>query len=134
MSNTPSSFIAEAKNWGVSKRIPALPNDFRINEDWVYLAYLKLIPSPKKSFRLPTMDEPDGSQGYRPGIFYAFRPIAVELIITETQSFDKDLVDQITDAGVTPVVVPDDDSDHNPRARGKKPRQAPVVSVRKDGS
>lgn len=106
---TPASFTDEARRMGVSKRIANLPTDLRIGEDWVFLAYQKLIRNERYRY---------GPQaGWRPGIFHAFIPVTVELIITVTQSKDEAFMEELRQKGVHPVVVPDDDPDHARKKR-----------------
>ena len=46
---SPDEFLAEAHALGVSRRIPALPRDFKLGETWVFLAHIaalsKLCPA-----------------------------------------------------------------------------------------
>lgn len=124
---TPKSFVAEAQRLGVSKRIAALPSDLHLDEDWVYLAYLHLIP-PNGQPRFVLLDsEKNPRRGYEPGIFFAFRPVQVEKIVTETQARDHEAMEKLRQAGITPIAVPDDDPDHNPRKRGRKAEMAMEV-------
>lgn len=55
---------------GISRRIGAVPNDFRIGEDVVYLAHVDAVP---------------GAPGeeWQPGIFRSFRPTGVDLVIDD---------------------------------------------------
>jgi hypothetical protein len=102
---TVDSFVEEANRLGVSKRISALPRDFVIGKTWVFLAHPKAI-------RLD-----DGS--FAPGVFQIFKPHAVERIITESQSHDPKLMRGLKKQNLKPVIVPDDDPDHqtiSPRA------------------
>lgn len=116
---TPQSFVTEAGNMGVSKRIPAIPADLKVGEDWVFLAYLKLIPTGKKSYLLPFNDPEDlkGKKGFEPGIFYAFRPTRLEMIVTKSQSQDAEKMKLLRVKGIVLVIVPDDDPDHAPRRK-----------------
>ena len=47
-----------------------------------------------------------------PGIFLVFKPQRIEQIVTEAQSRDTEFIDGLAKRGITPVVVPDDDPDH----------------------
>jgi len=47
-----------------------------------------------------------------PAIFYAYRPVRIELIITDTQSKDEKFMEDIKKRNITPVIVPDSDKDH----------------------
>jgi len=104
---TPESFTLEAKTMGVSKRIAAVPNNLRLGETWVYLAHPEAAPLE------------DGDRG--PGIFTVFKPTRIELIITQSQydAMDADERAKKESRGYRYVVVPDDDPDHNPNAKGE---------------
>ncbi len=117
---TETSFVEEAERLGVSKRIPAIPKDLVIGRDWVYMAKLYLIPGTGQFWipGTPNTDNGHARRGWGPGVFYAFRPQRLVRIITESQAVEG-LGDQLLQQGITPVVVPDDDPDHNPAA-GKK--------------
>lgn len=101
---TPSSFQIEAAEMGVSRRISAVPRGFKVGESWVWLAHPKVKENP------PT--EPGGDVTWTPGVFRVFKPTRIEKIITETMSRDENLMIKLTEAGFTPVIVPDDDKDH----------------------
>lgn len=109
---TVNSFIAEARALGVSKRIPRIPESLKIGEDWVFLAKLHLIPPDNKAFTL----DGDEQRGYGPGIFYAFKPERVEMILPDNQNTEA-LQEELKAKGITPVMVPGDDADHNRRKR-----------------
>ena len=117
---TPESFTLEAVKLGVSKRIPFIPASMKVGVDWMYLAYKRLIPTKNLNFVLP-IDNPDRT-GFAPGIFYAFRPTGFEYLITETQTKNAELLGSLKTKGITPVVVPDDDSDHRARKTKEKER------------
>jgi hypothetical protein len=69
---TPQSWIDEAKEQGVSRRIKAIPQGFKLGETWVLVAYRKATTT----FLAPL--EP-GEQ--KPAIFRAFRPARIEYIV-----------------------------------------------------
>lgn len=117
---TPESFILEGEEMGVSKKIPALPVDLKLREDWVFLAYAKLIPRKGKNMLLPFGGEESTRYGFQPGIFYAFRPQRLEMIVTESQAKDEERMKMLRRKHIHPIVVPDDDQDHNPRAKKKE--------------
>lgn len=122
---TMESFVAEAQRLGVSKRIAELPADFRIGHDWVYLAHRKAIPpstGPSEQahfdFLQTTPWHPRRKHDPRkPGVFYAFRPTRVEYICKESERTDEELQTRLRERGVTPIFVPDDDPDHQPKKR-----------------
>jgi len=67
-----SDFMRESKGMGISRRISAVPKDFYVGTTWVLLAHRKAIYA---------------GEEFIPGIFQAFKPEAIEYIITgdETQ-------------------------------------------------
>lgn len=101
---TPQSFIREAQQLGVSKRIPQIPKDLKLGETWILLAHPKAIIKATKDNGKSLVEE-------NPGIFYAFRPVRVEKIITQKQATKKALK-KLKKRGITPVIVPDGDKDH----------------------
>jgi len=117
---TAQSFMNEARDMGVSKRIPKIPNDLVIGKSWVYLAKANLVPNTSQAW-LP--GEVTEKRGYGPGVFYAFKPTAIEMIITESQ--DKDgKGGELEKQGIKAVVVPDNDPDHmNKRNRYRTPEE-----------
>jgi len=94
---TPGAFAHEAALHGVSRRIRAIPRGFKLGEHWVLLAH-------------PEACIVDG--GKAPGIFSIFKPTAFEKIVTQTQSEDAEAMADLAERGITPVIVPDDDHDH----------------------
>lgn len=91
---TPASFIQEAKELEVSKRISYIPKDLKIG-DWVLLAYKPKKKDPEKD----------------PYIFYAFKVQRIEKLIWESQATE-DALKKLKDKDLTPVIVPDGDKDH----------------------
>jgi len=98
---TTASFMNEAADQGFSKRLPAIPKGFKIGKHWIFFAHPKAIRS-----RAPEYDPP------RPGIFFVWKPQRIEIIVTQTQSEDADFMKPLAEKGLTPVIVPDDDPDH----------------------
>lgn len=105
---SPEGFIREAQRRGISKRISALPHGFKVGATWVMLAHKKAITKTAAEGSTALFQEV-------PGIFYAFCPLRVEKIITESMEKDGEGA-KLRERGITPVVVPDDDPDHNPMA------------------
>jgi len=99
--STPQAFNQEAKNQGISRRIPAIPKGFILGKHYIAFGHPKAIPSMP-----PDYDPP------RAGIFKLWKPRAIEMIITQTQSEDADFMKDLETKGLTPVIVPDDDPDH----------------------
>ena len=97
---TVESFMHEARTMGVSKRIRAVPRGFELGKSWVWLAHPKAYLA----------DDNTGAKA--PGVFYVWRPTALEKIVTETMAKDTKAMEQLAKQGITPVVVPDNDKDH----------------------
>ncbi len=102
---TPQEFIQEARDLGISRRIAQIPKGLKLGETWILFAHRKAIVKP----------QPGPGELFKdiPAIFYAFRPQRIEKIISESQATEKALAD-LEKRGITPVIVPDDDSDHQP--------------------
>lgn len=75
---TPADFIKEGVAQGISKRISTVPNEFEIGKTWVYLAHPKAIGP---EWRAPAGTD-DVKPYYKPGIFQAFKPTAIEYVVT----------------------------------------------------
>lgn len=45
-------------------------------------------------------------------------PTRLEIIVTDEQAKDKKYMDSLQERGLTPVIVPANDPDHNPEADG----------------
>jgi len=110
---TVESFVLEAEKQGVSKRISQIPRDIEIGKTWILLAHTK----GKNKRRVIK-----GSTGkveeitWVSAIFYAFKPKQIEMIVTD-QIAEEEL-DKLQKRGITPVVVPHNDPDHNPKGKG----------------
>lgn len=78
---TLESFISEARKLGVSKRIApqCIPKNFLLGRDWIFLAHKRVLFRPY-----------DGSSGWKEdvkrGIFYAFRPQRIEMLLDSLAS------------------------------------------------
>lgn len=108
---SPSSFIKEAKEMGVSKRFAkgSLPREFKVGLTWVLLAHKK-VNFPR--------DRLDFSKGYTqaPGVFYAFRPQRVEVPLWKDT--DPQEIRDLEDQGFTVVLIektPENVKKHGPR-------------------
>lgn len=104
---TVGDFQDEARRLGISKRIAAIPRGFVVGETWIFLAHPKGIQSviPGLSHNFPMID-------VGAAIFRVFRPVRIEILITQSQANQPDFMEGLTRQGLTPVIVPDDDKDH----------------------
>ncbi len=109
---TPEAFIKEALQMGVSRRIAAIPRNLKLGETWVLFASIKACGERK--------DE-DGKTVGIPGVFYAFRPQRLELLIWESGATEEKLA-ELEKKHITPIIIPDGDVEHDPRT-GLKPKE-----------
>jgi hypothetical protein len=114
---TPGAFISECETLGVSRRIKAVPRGFKVGEHWVFLAHPKVGTE---------VDPITGDVKDIPGIFKIFRPTRIEKIITESMAKDEEAMKRLEAQGVTPVIVPDNDKDHQGSVYDKE--EEPVAS------
>jgi len=105
---TPSSFIEEGKKLGVCKRIPFLPKQLVLGESWVLLAHRKAGMKKMKDKNSLTGE----NEKVCNAIFYSFKPERAEMLITESKSKNKRFVHKLIRRSITPIIVPDDDTDH----------------------
>jgi len=56
----------------------------------------------------------------RPGVFSLVRPARIEQIVTETQAQDEEFIEKLRKRNIEPVVVPDDDPDHQGRVERRR--------------
>jgi len=102
---TPAEFTKEAAMMGVSRRIPAVPKDFKIGT-WVLLAHRKAVPDGIVPIAAPREEKMGEEAKFRPGVFHAFRPTAVEYIWKGTETEAE--LEAITKRGIQVVkVVPE---------------------------
>lgn len=112
---TPETFVQEALQMGVSKRIAAIPRNLKLGETWVLFATKKAIAVAEL---VPGSEDlrPENFQytEFKPAVFYAFRPQRLELLIWESEATEEKLA-ELEKKHITPVVIPDGDVDHDPR-------------------
>jgi hypothetical protein len=114
---TPEDFVREAISLGVSKAIRAVPKELKLGETYVLLAHLEGIIQES----IPETPEDVAEKIWTPAIFYVFRPQRIEKIITGKTP--KEELARLEQRGITPVVVPCDDPDHNPEVRRRQKAQ-----------
>ena len=136
---SPEAFLEEGRRLGVSRRISAMPKGLVLGETWVLLAHLDAVPAGHTlcaRCELPPAQHPDQPDAVfhggilkstigksaeacdkfeppkpTPGIFCAFIPRAVELVLRESDA-TPERVEKEAKRGVSVVAVPDDDKDH----------------------
>jgi len=91
---TPKIFMDELDQQGMSRRIPAVPNDFVVGETWVCLAHPNALLEPVKFGE----KEKRGS-----AIVVITKPTEIQVVCTEETSQDQ--VDSWIERGLTPVMI-----------------------------
>ena len=140
---TPQDFIKEGISLGVSKRISCIPRDLEVGKTAVYLSHKLACPVEEASESVAVAQAMDIVKNmipiscivvedkhhpqprlieeprvtYRFGIFCAFIPQRVELLVWEHDATPEKLA-ELGKRGITPVIIKDGDLDH---ARGVKP-------------
>jgi hypothetical protein len=97
---TTQSFVDEAQKLGVCKRIATVPKGVKLGETWILLAHKKAVT---------TSTEPE------PGVFYAFRPLKIEKIVSMTQAKHKKKMKALQERGISVLVAIRIDEEGNAR-------------------
>lgn len=113
---TPAAFIEEGAALGISRRIVAIPRGFKLGESWIFFAH----PHVKQTI------DADGKGTWHAGVFRIFKPDRIEKIVTRSESRDADAMEKLAKAGITPIVVPDDDKDHRGSVYDRDLEQPPL--------
>lgn len=97
---TVESYIAEAKEQGISRYVKEMPRGFKVGESWVFLLHpntfdRKVVVGEGENAKEKTVKEP--------GIIAVFKPKALQYVCkgNESEAFLKELIEK----GVTPVNV-----------------------------
>ena len=100
----PQDFMQEAHVMGVSRRISAVPKEFEVGKTWVFFAHRKTFvePCPGGDHTEDCECEGEGKI-YGGGIFHAFKPTAVEYVITGDETEEE--LDRMEKRGLTLVKV-----------------------------
>jgi len=110
---TPETFITEALTMGISRKIAAVPRLLKLSETWVLFAHIKACGE-----RDELQDDDTTKVVNIPGIFYAFRPQSLELLIWESEAKPEYLAD-LEKRNITPIIIPNGDKDHDPKTKTK---------------
>lgn len=108
---TPGDFTSEARDQGISRRLPQVPKDFKVGVTWVLVAHRKTIvrPCDDCSNKEPCDNCPPcaacGGAGvlYTPAIFAAFKPSRIEYVVKEGDTEEK--LERLVKRGITPVRI-----------------------------
>lgn len=110
---TAASFMEEALAMGVSRKIKAVPKDFEPGKTVVYLAHRKAVPGApldRGAEHMGHFEFPEGNEDPKPGIFSAFRPTAIDLVIEDAKNVPEKAVKLAEKYGARIVQVVRDES------------------------
>ncbi len=93
--DTPDTFLNEAIEMGISRKIRAVPKDLKIG-DYVYVGFRKAVPTDETGR--------DGLRIFAPGVFSVFPVRRIEKLLTEEQQQDQTYISRLVEKGITPVV------------------------------
>jgi len=99
---TPEIFLQEAREMGISRRIGAVPKDFKLGETWVLLAHRKVLTE-IVTISHPDIREPIEGKKDISAIFSIFRPTAVEYVVKGDETGED--LERIVKRGLTPVTI-----------------------------
>lgn len=101
---TQDEFTAEAHLMGISRRIPHIPEGLKVGQSVIYLAM-------RNNINTRAGEDRDGRAIKKNGIFMAYKPQDLELLIWESEATRKYNL-ELRKRGIVPVVIPDGDEDH----------------------
>jgi hypothetical protein len=101
---SPDEFAAEAAKLGISKRIPDIPDGLVVGKTWVFMGHPDACQEPL-SWAMHWLFE-DGEVYRAPGIFQAFVPQAIEIILFESEATAERIAKEEA-RGVKVVIIPD---------------------------
>lgn len=91
---TPEDFNRESHEMGLSRRITAIPRNFKLGETWVALAHRKAVPFTPAD---------GGAQQYHAAIFHVFLPSRIEYVVKADDADEK--LEALEKRGITLVKV-----------------------------
>ncbi|MBU1082466.1 MAG: hypothetical protein KKB59_18415 [Spirochaetes bacterium] len=121
---TPGDFLEEARQLGISKRIPFIPKGLELGKTVIYLAHPRACEVKVPAAMQEAMAIVGESETEQPrlleaernekklGIFCAFIPQRVEKLIKESEA-TPETIEALKKRNITAIPVPDDDPDHN---------------------
>lgn len=143
---TPRSFMEEANKLGVSKRIHAVPKEFKLGESWILLTHPDagtkefdshefkegiqvndhLVKCKHCEQTWGDMDSEPTTKCKRkvPAIFTAFRPEKIEILVWKSEA-TAEKIEELESRGLSVVIIPDGDSDHQSAKHGAQLPKAP---------
>jgi hypothetical protein len=100
---SPAEFSAEAARMGLSRRITAIPQKFKLGETWVALAHRKAIGVQTEQGREAGRCNKPPFVEHKAGIFHVFKPSRIEYVVKADD--DEAKLEAIEKRGITLVKV-----------------------------
>lgn len=105
------SFYAKPEDWtneaikqGVSRRLSAVPTNFKLGETWVLVAHREAITVPCPDCVDVDCETCEGTRFVKdPAIFHAFKPSAIEYVVKGDEP--QELLERLVKRGITPVTI-----------------------------
>lgn len=119
---TPQDWTREAMHMGVSRRIASIPKELVVGKSYVFVAHPKAVAVPTKVKKEGDLVEHEEIV-MKPGIFHAFVPHAIEVVVTPSMKKEKWVNEMVEKHNVKLVEVPEDDPDHAPNVGKKSARK-----------
>lgn len=94
---TAASFMEEAAEMGVSRRVQRPPRGFKVGEDWIVLGHAKAMSKRTQH------DLDDPVEVWVPGIITVFKPTAIEYIVKGDETDEE--IEALEKRGISPVKV-----------------------------
>jgi len=128
---TPEEFIEEDKARGICKAIKQIPKGLVLGETWIMVAHPQAIIEKnnheyKKAHEYWVtrgIDEgkPEPQPPSYPGVFHAFRPTRIEMLIYESQATPERLA-ELEAKEISPIIIPDKYTIHARKTRKTRGR------------
>lgn len=96
---TPADFYKEAREQGISRRIPAIPKELIVGETWIALAHQDAIRNEAFVSKEQTPDE----KPFIAGVISAFCPTAIEYVVKGDETDEE--IEAMEKRGITCVRV-----------------------------
>lgn len=110
---TPRSFIKEAMNLGISKRIPDIPHWLILDETWILLAHDNTPKVPLEKLKSNGLLEKE-PETFR-AVFYAFKPKRIEMPVWKDEISEEE-IELLMSRNITPVLL--DETPKNRKLHG----------------
>lgn len=103
---TPLQFSEEAHKYGISKRIGNVPKGI-VKGDLIFFAHPEAVEVQTETGQSHLDGTPEVTKIHLPGVFLAARLTEIQRVITEEQANDEELIRDLEERGIQPVIESD---------------------------